>query len=73
MSGSSLIRSWFIENMALRKEQWASYLGPLDSLFIGEYQIFILSHTVYKSKSTNDNAYFNAIGVSFLLLDGIFV
>lgn len=61
-----------VESIAVRKEQWASYLGPIDKLYVGEYNVFILYYSTFRNKTGADNAYLSSISNCFLLFDNIY-
>lgn len=59
------------DNTTERKAQWQNYFGPLDSLYVGEYSVFVMSLKAYRARSTADMNYFNSIDISMVVVDGL--
>ena len=49
--------------------QWLTYRGPTKELLVGEYNVFIMSSTVFKNRTASDNAYFRLLEISVLIAD----
>ena len=58
-----------IDNAATRKRQWTDYLGSVKEIVVGEYNVFVMSSTSFKSKSSYDNAYLCQFSPSLVIAD----
>lgn len=58
-----------LDNAPLRRVQWLTYLGPTKELLVGEYNVFIMSSSAFKSRTASDNAYFRLLETSVLIAD----
>ena len=52
-----------------RRTQWNEYLGPIRSLFVGEFNIYIMTTSSFKMHQTTDVNYLTSIGFSLVLVD----
>lgn len=69
LSGILDMVEWYTDVGADRRFQWAEYLGPLRSLYVGEYNVFIMSIQAFKQYNATDLNYVTTVGFSLVVLD----
>ena len=61
-----------LEIAADRRDQWQAYLGPPKSLFVGEYQVYLMSVNCFRNRGAADNCYLRGIEWSVVVIDDFF-
>lgn len=72
LSGSAVGGPSLLEVAGDRRDQWQAFLGPPKAMFVGEYEVYLLSVSSFRNRSAFDNCYLHGIEWSAVVIDDFF-